>query len=195
MRESGDRCPFLKPTASLSFFSSICLSHVLLCTSRSVRTEKPGVLKMKREEKLETASQLVTEQSATLPNWTPTRACRRSRAQTQALTCWLLCSFLCAHMGVKWIKHSSLSLSFSFRYQRLQPTPMVSPGKTFTHTACRCKQACTAVPHFLTLSHSPGKQALPLLLSFQGCVKLAAYCAFDIGFVCSRSCLSKILSS
>lgn len=151
MRESGDRCPplFSSPPL-LSFFSSMCLSHVLLCTSCSVRTEKPGVLKIYREEKLETASQLVTEQSGTLPNWTPTQARRRSCAQTQALTCWLLCSFLCAHMGVKWIKPSSLS--FSFRYQRLQPTPMVSPGKTFTHTACRCKQARTAVPHFLTLS-------------------------------------------
>lgn len=164
MRESGDRCPSSSSPpfllCSLSFFPpSVCHSHVLLCTSRSVRTEKPGVLKIKREEKLETACQLVTEQSATLPNWTPTRARRCTCTPTQALTCWLLRSFLCAHMGVKWNKPSSLSLSF--RYQRLQPTPMVSPGKTFTHTACRCKQARTAVPHFLTLSHSAGKQALP----------------------------------
>ncbi len=103
----------------------------------------------------------------------------------------MLTVFMCSHGCEVNQTLFSLSHSFSFRYQRLQPTPMVSPGKTFTHTACRCKQACTAVPHFL----SPGKQALPLLLSFQGCIKLAAYCAFDIWFICSRSCLSKILSS
>lgn len=191
MRESGDRCPPL-PQAHRFSLVLFCRSHVLLRTSRSVRTEKPGVLKIKREEKLETASQLVTEQSAAVPNWTPTRARRRTRAPTQALTCRLFV-LMCSH-GCE-VKQTLFSLSFSFRYQRLQPTPMVSPGKTFTHTACRCKQARTAVPHFLTLSHSAGKQALPLLLSFQGCVKLAAYCAFDIGFICMRSCLSKILSS
>jgi len=67
-----------------------------------VRTEKSGVLKNEERRKAgdsESVSNRAISESAKLDAHANTQT--HAHTPTQALTCFLLCSFLCAHMGVK----------------------------------------------------------------------------------------------